>query len=339
MNLTSVSNASRWIGASACAAVLGLAVVGCGGDKGADKPASQTAAKVNKEEITVHQINFMLQQQQAQQQRAIPASQTDAASKAALERLIDQELAVQKAGELKVDRDARVVQQIEAARREIISRAYVQKISEGAGKPTPEEIKKYYDDNPHLFSQRRLYQLQEIGIEVAPDKVAALGEKLKASKNTGEFIEYLKAENIKHAVNQGVRGAEQLPMTSLPAFAAMKDGDARISTTPTGAQVLALVGSRSQPVDLERARPVIETFLLNERKRKIIADDMKAMRAAAAIQYVGKYAEGAPGAPDAATAAQATAPAAAPTAVLDPPAAAASSAMDSATITKGLGLK
>ena len=40
------------------------------GDKKKDKPASQTAAKVNKEEITVHQINFVLSQQPLTKGRA-----------------------------------------------------------------------------------------------------------------------------------------------------------------------------------------------------------------------------------------------------------------------------
>ena len=42
-----------------CAAIALLA--GCGDKK--EKAASQTAAKVNKAEVTVHQINFVLQQQ------------------------------------------------------------------------------------------------------------------------------------------------------------------------------------------------------------------------------------------------------------------------------------
>ena len=95
--------------------VVGLAA---GGGASKDKPASQTAAKVNKEEITVHQINLVMGQQ-----RALPPEQAASASGQILERLIDQELALQKAGEQKLDRDPRVMQQLEAARREIISRA------------------------------------------------------------------------------------------------------------------------------------------------------------------------------------------------------------------------
>ena len=46
--------------------------------------------------------------------------------------------------------------------------------------------------------------------------------------------------------------------------------------TPNGVQVVVLAGSRSQPVSEEQARPAIEQFLLNERKRKLVEDDLKA---------------------------------------------------------------
>ena len=51
-----------------------------------------------------------------------------------------------------------------------------------------------------------------------------------------------------------------------------------LNATPTGAQVIVLAGSRAQPVTLEQATPAIEQFLLNERKREILAKDIKAMR-------------------------------------------------------------
>jgi EpsD family peptidyl-prolyl cis-trans isomerase len=322
-------------------------LVGCGEKK--EKAASQTAAKVNKDEITVHQINFVLQQQ-----RNLRPEQADAASKQILERLIDQELALQKADELKIDRDPRVVQQLEAARREIIARAYLEKVGEAATKPTPEDIKQYYDSKPALFSQRRIYSIQEISIEAKPDQVALLRERLAASKNINEFVDFLKSNEFRFSGNQAVRAAEQLPLQSLDTFAKMNDGQAMLAPAANGVQVVVLAGSRSQPVTEEQARPAIEQFILNERKRKLIEDDVKAMRTAAKIEYVGKFAEAAASAPAGAAPAMpapaasgvpalTTAPAAeaAPAAAAPAPAAPAApaSGLSSTDITKGMGLK
>ena len=304
------------------AAVVVLA--GCGDKK--DKSASQTAAKVNKAEVTVHQINFVLQQQ-----RGLKPEQTDAASRQVLERLIDQELALQRADDLKLDREPRVVQQMEAAKREIIARAYLEKVGEAAPKPTPEEIKKYFDEKPALFKERRIYSIQELAVEAKPEQVTLLREKLAAAKTVNDFVEYLKANDFKFTGNQAVRAAEQLPMQGLEAFSKMKDGQAVLNQSPTGVQVVVLAGSRSQPVSEEQVRPAIEGYLLNERKRKLIEDDVKGLRTAAKIEYVGKFAEGKPGGAVAAPATAAPASAA--------PAAAASTGLSAGDISKGMGLK
>jgi 3-deoxy-D-manno-octulosonate 8-phosphate phosphatase KdsC-like HAD superfamily phosphatase len=74
----------------------------------------------------------------------------------------------------------------------------------------------------------------------------------------------------------------------------MKDGQTIFNAVPKGVQITILAGTRSQPVDEARARPAIEQFLVNERKRKVVEDDLKALRAAAKIEYVGDYANGAP---------------------------------------------
>jgi EpsD family peptidyl-prolyl cis-trans isomerase len=280
--LAAHSRRGMWTTAALCAA---LVLAGCGDSAKKDR-ASQTAAKVNKEEITVHQINFALQQQ-----RGVRADQTEAASKEILERLIDQELAVQRAADLKIDRDPRVVMQLEAARREILSRAYFDRVGEAAAKPTPDEVRKYYDDNPALFSQRRVYSLQELVIDATPEQVAELRKQLAEAKSVEDFVAWLRANGYKFAANQAVRAAEQLPLTSLPAFAAMRDGQAVFNTTPTGAQVVVVAGSRMQPVDLQQATPAIEQFLLNDRKRNLVQDDLKSLRTAAAIQYVGRFAD------------------------------------------------
>ena len=309
--------------ATAAAVALAAMLGGCGEKRA--KGASQTAAKVNKEEITVHQINFLLQQQ-----RNLRPENTEAASRQVLERLIDQELATQKASDLKLDRDPRVVQQMEAAKREIIARAYVDKIGEAAAKPTAEEIKKYYADKPALFRERRIYNLQEIVIEAKPEQIEGLRAKLGGTKSINEFVDYLKANDFRFAGNQAVRAAEQLPLASLDGFAKLKDGQSVFQPTPTGAQVIVLAGSRSQAIDLERAKPAIEQYLLNERRRQLIERDLKEMRSIARIEYVGKFAQAAASAPHADSAASA-APVAVPVS--------ASGVLDADAISKGLGGK
>ena len=221
------------------------------------------------------------------------------------------------------------MQQLEAARREIIARAYVEKTGEAAAKPTAEEVKKYYDEKPALFKERRVYSIQELAIQVPPEQIETLRTQLQGAKSITDFIEYLKANNIRFAGNQAVRPAEQLPLNMLESFAKMKDGQAMLVPSPTGAQVIVLAASRSDPVDEERAKPAIEQFLGNDAKRKLIDADMKAMRAAGKVEYVGKWATAASGV-DSAPAA--TAPAA--------PAPASASGADAAAISKGLsGLK
>ncbi len=270
---------------AAFAIVLVAALAGCG-NKHKEAAASQTAAKVNKEEITVHQINYVLSQQ-----RALAPEQAASAARQVLERLIDQELAVQKASDQKLDRDPRVVQQIENARREIIARAYLEKIAQGAPKPSPAEIKAYYDAHPALFHDRRVYKFQELNIQAKPEQVAGLKAKLAESKDMAEFVAYLKAGGYRYTGSEVVRGAEQLPLASVDRIAAMKDGQSVFSATPAGlVNIVYLAGSHSQPVDEQRAGPAVEQFLLNQRKRKLVDDDLKALRSAAKIEYVGTYA-------------------------------------------------
>ena len=246
------------------------------------------AAKVNDQPITVDQVAFVLQQQ-----RDLRPDQVEAAIKQILERLIDQELAIQKGSRRvaqqveggKRDDDPIVALQLDAATREVLSRAYFEKVSEPAPKPTPEEIKKYYDEQPALFKYRRIYNLREIAVESKPEQVPALREKLSAAKNIGDFIEYLKANGYRFSSNQVVRAAEQLPLTAVDGFAKMQDGQMMLNASASGVQVLVVVGTREEPLSEEQARSAIEQFLLNDRKRKLIEEDLKTMRAAAKIEY------------------------------------------------------
>lgn len=329
---------SPWHATAACLA-LGL-LTACGGAKEASGP-TQVAARVDKNEITVHQVGAALAQQQVQPE------QVPKVERQVLERLIDRELAVQKAGELKLDREPRVVQAIESARKEIIARAYADKLGEGAARPNAADIKKYYDENPDLFRDRKIYQLQEFAIQADAAQVQALKAALASVKSADDLAAHLKTAGLKFSTSQSVRAAEQLPLSLLPAVAKMNEGQALVNQTASGATVLLVRGTRAQPVDEERASRAIEQFLLNEQKRKLLADDLKALRAAAKIDYQGRFAASAPVAaesPSPSPADVAASAAAGLEAPKMPPAADTmpakpASGIDATTVNKGLGLK
>lgn len=110
--------------------------------------------------------------------------QTETASRQILERLINQELTVQKAAELKLDREPRFIQQLEAARRDLLSRAYLDKAGDAAKKPASDEVARYYEATPALFEERRIYSLLEIAFEAKPEKIEPLGREPGTSANS-----------------------------------------------------------------------------------------------------------------------------------------------------------
>src|SRR5687767_14854315 len=83
------------------------------------KVATQVAARVNSADITVHQINHALARS-----RGVTADNASQAKREMLDRLIDQELAKRQAILKGLDRSPSVILDMEAAKSEILARAY-----------------------------------------------------------------------------------------------------------------------------------------------------------------------------------------------------------------------
>lgn len=251
---------------------------------------TQVAARVNDADVTVHQVIFA-----QQQERGLRPEQAEAAGRRILESLIDQELAVQKSIELKLDRDPQTVQALEAARREVLARAYRSRVGQSSPRPTPEEVRAFFDATPALFGERRVYSLQELAIDAPAARVAWVKQRLAQAKSVDDFAEGLKAEGLRFSASQVVKPAEQLPMGLVAPFSAMKEGEAAVVADGPPMRVVFVAGVRTEPVSFERAAPAIEQHLLARAQRRAIDDNLKALRTASQIRYQGKFAGG-PGA-------------------------------------------
>ena len=268
-------------------AALAVAVLvtlsGCGKKEAG---AGQIAAKVNKSEISVHQINYVLQRQPN-----LKPEQAPAASKRILEGLIDQELAIQAADDQKLDRSPQVVMAIEAAKREIIARAYLEKLGGAAAKPNEDEITRFFNEKPALFSQRKIYSLREVNVDAPGNSSKDLIAKARGLR-AEDLISTLKASNVRHATRQVNQPAENLPLDLLDKLVSTPEGGTVVTTNPRGFSIIYVLAAKPAPVTEQQAHNAIEAFITNDRKRKLIGQGMKALRDTAKISYQGQFAGG-----------------------------------------------
>jgi EpsD family peptidyl-prolyl cis-trans isomerase len=261
-----------------------LLLTACGGK--APSGPTQVVATVSGEEITELQVNQALERQQG-----LKPDQVEAVSRKLVTGLVDQEIILQKARDLKMDRDQRVVQNVEASKREIIVRAYLERIAEGTAKPTPKEIQAYFEENPALFKERRVYTFQEVAVQTTDAQRAAIEKQLTTLKSPAELEAYLKEQKIPARSERSTTAAENIPLPLLQRISTLKNGQGLILPANGGLRIILLLGSQDAPVAEDKAGPAISAFLLSQRKRQNVEKEVVSLRTSAKVEYFGKYAD------------------------------------------------
>jgi EpsD family peptidyl-prolyl cis-trans isomerase len=277
----------RAITSLALAAVLASVLAGCGNDGGA-LPDSQVAARVNKTDVSVHQIQAVMKRQS----RSL-ADQPDAAAARVLDILVEQELAAQAGREQGLDRDPAVVQELEVARREVLARAYQDQVAARASGPSTDEVDRYYDSRPEVFAQRRLYTLKEFVVEATPAQLARIQELARQARSADELNTLLTAAALRSRTRQFVQAAEDVPLAVLGPLAKLDTGQSLVLPHAVGARIFTIVHATPAPVDRRTAGDAIAAYLTNESKRALVAQAMKTLRDGATIRYQGAFAKAA----------------------------------------------
>jgi EpsD family peptidyl-prolyl cis-trans isomerase len=274
------------------ALVAGIVFAAACSERDEKKVASQVAARVNSDEITVHQVNGIL----AKPRDATFSGNEAGAKREALERLVDQELARQQAVLNKLDRSPQVVQAIEAARAQILARAYLEHVAlKRTPAPSADEVRSYYAEHSELFSQRRLYALDEISFAQRDDLAVELPPRLAKGHSLEQVADWLKSRQVAYTANRIGRPAEDIPLAMLERLKGMKEGEIQMMEHGGGrVSVVRLVASRLAPVDEAAAAPRIERFIANQRAGQLIAEELKRLRTQAKIEYFGEFASAAP---------------------------------------------
>ncbi|HEX9431526.1 MAG TPA: EpsD family peptidyl-prolyl cis-trans isomerase [Burkholderiales bacterium] len=238
----------------------------------ADRADAQLVARVNGIEISARQVRSGGAPSVAQ----------------AVEKIIDRELLVQKALEAGLERDPLVKDSIDNARRQVLAQAYIERATVGA-KPSRDEVRAFYNDNPALFAERRIYRVRELVVSAPAEMTDVLRAQAARATELDELATWLKSRNARFSVATETQPAEQLPLAFLPQLARMKSGDIAVFATPLGASVIQLIHAEQAPLGIEQATALIEQFLAGRRRLEIAQAEVKRLREGARIEYVAQF--------------------------------------------------
>lgn len=264
--------------------VLMLAMAGCSKHSESSKGGSQVVAKVNGNEITVHQLNFALSKM-----GKLDQAQLKTASEKVLQQLVDMELLKQKSVDQKLDRDPNVLQVLETTKQQVLAQAYMQRVAAKQAAPSEQDIKNFYETHPELFSERNVYVLQEFAVKDGNEHASEIESGISSAKTAEELGKWLKDNNYEFNANASRKAAEQLPLELLKKLNTLKAGDTLIVRSPNALVLLFLAKVDRQPVELDKAKPVIQQYLVNAGQQTLIKNEVAALRKEAKVEFYGDF--------------------------------------------------
>lgn len=257
-------------------AVLLVLTAGC---SKSDKVAagSQVVARVNDGEISIHQLQALMQSQPA-----LVAQWGDAASTKLLDSLIEQELAAQAARKEGLDKSPKVLQAMELAKREVLARAYQDQLADKVVQPDTESVTRYYNEHPELFVNRKRYSLLETSVRAASEQVPALQQAVLAAEGVPALQAAL--AGLPQSSRSVVQLADEIPLNWLPTLAALPLGRSMVLPRADGLVVLTVLKTEDAPLTKQETTRAISAALMSERRRELVQAGMANLRQQAKVE-------------------------------------------------------
>ena len=264
-------------------AALILVTLSACGEKQISTPV---AATVNDASISVAEIEHKLKQySHFSEDKKKNVAQT------LLKGSIDTELLRQAAIDEKLDQDESVRLSLLQANRLILANAYVEKQRNSVAKPTPAEVKGYYDQHPGLYADRRIYELREVSFQPKPDNEVEILAKLGDGNDFDAFTRWLTEQKIRHANRSQVVSPDDMPENVLAKLSKLSVGGISEIRAANQLNILRIDNFQPQPVSLEQATPAIEGKMMELRKAEAMEAAFKRLREKAKIKYLPPYSE------------------------------------------------
>lgn len=256
-----------------------VALAGCNETESKNK--SQVAAKVNDDEITVHQLNLAIG---AMGEKALKLDK-ESLRTAVLNNMIMQTLMEQEAEKAKLDREPYVMQAVEAAKRKVLASAYMQQIATITPSVSEADIESYYATNTDLFANRKLFVYKQLTLESDIDNYDSVLLKVKQTESLDTLTSWLKQKSIPYKVITEARTSENIPKNLLKPLTTLDIGQVGFLNLKDGLLAIEVKDKQPQAIDLEMATPAIRQLLEKQQQQMQIEQKVNALKSAAQIEY------------------------------------------------------
>ena len=263
-------------------ALIGLSALMIAGCSLHTEPGNtQVVAKVDGQEVTVYEVNQYVHQQSTY------SGTPEQISRHAIDAVIDQHLLVAEAKLAEVDRKPEVMQTLLLNYKDTLIKAYLAQLAIQLPNPTAAEISAYYQAHSQLFSNRKLYVINQLHIQAEEEKQQQLINQLQASNSVGDFITGLGTQSILYdewqtiVAPEAMSQYEQNAMITLPI-----DGVLILNQTEHAFDIAILVNRLPKPIALDMAKLTISELLIRESQAKKVAELIQGLRRHAKIEYL-----------------------------------------------------
>ncbi len=301
--------------ALASVAMLGLALAACGNkEESAKAPTGQVVARINGTDITLLEVNAELAGAQ------IPPNVTRReAEQAALQNIIMRRMMMTTAKERKLDQSPQFKMQERRMGEQMLVQALARDIASKVPEATREEADKFIAENPAMFEQRTIYQVDQIQFPRTQELASLPLGQAKTMEAVEAVLKEAGIEFRRQPATLDLRGANPQFVKEITKLLTERPQELFMFPAPVGGGQIMLVNqvksAEVTPFVGERARELAKQMVRQQRIQEALAAEAKKQQEAVktAVTYQEGYAppkEGAtPALPDPLTASATEAPA------------------------------
>lgn len=266
------------------ALVLPLCLTGCPSGP-PSTGVGQVVARIDGRDLTVHQLNQLLNSRYV-------ASTSAAIRSQALNALIDQDLLAARAKADGLDRETMVQAAVQAAVNRALAQAQADRIRSRVESPSANDVDTYYDAHPELFRDRRVFGVDELALPGGQADPEGLRDRASRARGIDELAAWLRSKGISAARQYGVIRPEDLSPENASTIQRAEVGGIVALTSASGStQILRILSATPQPVSRADARTWIERRLLETRQREALNREVALLRSSSKIELLGEFSQ------------------------------------------------